>query len=462
MTQNSLLTDSAMSQAAGERRSVSEGDTKANPIALRALKQFEQEQITYCVLRGGDQLDEDEVDLLVEPRHMRRLRRVLSELGFVRLRAWGHAPHHFFITYDAHQDRWLKLDVVTRIAYGRPTHSLETPLAKNCLDDRRKAGSVFVPRAEDELVALLLHCVVDKRSFPEHWRLRISQLCEQLCDEDYVSDLLGKYWLLLSARTLQRLVEEGHWDWFLEDRPAVMKRLAGRHPMGAAVRSARDHALRKLHRLAKLLWPQSLSVALLAPDGAGKSTLAEGISSHFFLPVEQVYMGLYQQGSKERETRLPGLGLASKLCSQWRRYLRAHLHRTRGRLVIFDRYTYDALLPAPYRLSRRQRLRRWLLAYSCPAPDLILLLDAPAEVLFARKGEHHVEYLDRHRQAYVKMLRKFPQMTVVDATRKPDEVRRKAISHIWHGFVERFGERHEPQNSQSLTLTKKVHQHESD
>jgi thymidylate kinase len=116
------------------------------------------------------------------------------------------------------------------------------------------------------------------------------------------------------------------------------------------------------------------------------------------------------------------------------------MKRARGRFVIFDRYTYDALLPSRQPLSRWQRLRRWILAYACPAPDLIVMLDAPGEILFARKGEHSAEYLERHRQAYLNLRQRFPQMIVVDAARDAEDVRRAVTSHMWRGFAGRLRE----------------------
>src|SRR5947208_14851621 len=49
-------------------------------------------------------------------------------------------------------------------------------------------------------------------------------------------------------------------------------------------------------RLMDKLWDlrrrRGLSIALLGPDGAGKSTLAMGIQHSFVFPVRLVYMGL--------------------------------------------------------------------------------------------------------------------------------------------------------------------------
>ena len=149
-------------------------------------------------------------------------------------------------------------------------------------------------------------------------------------------------------------------------------------------------------------------------------------------------MGLYQKGPSAARRRIPGLGFVSQLITQWWRYLAARYHQAHGRLVIFDRYTFDALLPPPQRLSRLGRLRRWLLAHACPAPDLVLVLDAPGEVLYARKGEHSVAFLEQQRQRYLELQSYLPQTIVVDATRGAEEVRREATVAIWGRYINRL------------------------
>lgn len=410
--------------------------------ALAVLCKVEQAGIPYCVLRGGDQLNnqstEDEVDLLIPPQSLRPLCSLLRQLGFVRLRTWGHSPHYFFVSYDESTDRWLKLDVVTRIAYGRPTHELSTDLGECCLQNRMRAGSIFIPAPEDELLTLLLHCVVDRGNFPTHWQQRLQILSAAVTDEQYVTDLLAKYWSSgLTCDALRVALQQKRWDVLLAEQSAIRQRLSARRPIVTIVSRVRDQLLRKLNLMTRFLRPHALSVALLAPDGAGKSTLAAGLCDHFFFPVDQIYMGLYQKRATPTGQQMPGLGLVGKIWTQWSRYVRGYVRRARGRFVIFDRYTYDALLPARYRLSRSQRLRRWLLAYSCPSPDLILLLDAPSEMLFGRKHEHSVEYLEQHRQAYLKLKQQFPQMIVIDAARNADDVRRSVTAHIWRLFTNR-------------------------
>jgi thymidylate kinase len=84
-----------------------------------------------------------------------------------------------------------------------------------------------------------------------------------------------------------------------------------------------------------------------------------------------------------------------------------------------------------------QRARRWLIAHACPAPDLVIVLDAPGDVLFARKGEHSAELLERQRQQYLALRNTLPQLVVVDATQEEDQLRRTALALIWDAHVKR-------------------------
>jgi hypothetical protein len=62
-------------------------------------------------------------------------------------------------------------------------------------------------------------------------------------------------------------------------------------------------------------------------------------------------------------------------------------------------------------------------------------LDAPGDVLFARKGEHNGTVLEEQRQSYLSMQERLPQMIVIDAVRDAEQVRREAISWIWWSYV---------------------------
>lgn len=180
---------------------------------------------------------------------------------------------------------------------------------------------------------------------------------------------------------------------------------------------------------------RGLSVALLGPDGSGKSTLAAGIAEAFPLPVVQVYMGLWKSGSDQ-----PGLQLLDAVLRPFRavrRYLVALGHQARGRLVVFDRFTYDARLPPGPPAVTAKRIYFWLLARVCPAPDLVLLLDVPGAVSFARKGENSAETNETQRRQFLALAGEL-DLHVLDASRPPDAVRRDALEVIWAAYRRRW------------------------
>src|SRR5262245_16699558 len=106
---------------------------EAQPAQLSSLlaivfAALDQAGISYTLLRGYEELlggaIDGDVDVLVAAAQFGQLRRTLERSGFVALGRWGQAPHHFFIGYDESIDCWIKLDVLTELAYGRPVPAL--------------------------------------------------------------------------------------------------------------------------------------------------------------------------------------------------------------------------------------------------------------------------------------------------------------------------------------------------
>jgi thymidylate kinase len=119
------------------------------------------------------------------------------------------------------------------------------------------------------------------------------------------------------------------------------------------------------------------------------------------------------------------------------RYLVAQYHRTLGRMVVFDRYVYDALVAAHRSSGLPKWLYMWVLGHACPAPDLVLVLDAPGEVMFARKGEESPEVLETQRQGLLALRGRVPHVQVVDATRDKATVRADILGRIWAEYAGR-------------------------
>jgi thymidylate kinase len=67
----------------------------------------------------------------------------------------------------------------------------------------------------------------------------------------------------------------------------------------------------------------------------------------------------------------------------------------------------------------------------------MILLDAPAEVMHARKPERSVEDLERLRREYLGLADTVSSVTVIDASGAADEVRRVVTAAVWEAYLAR-------------------------
>jgi thymidylate kinase len=94
----------------------------------------------------------------------------------------------------------------------------------------------------------------------------------------------------------------------------------------------------------------------------------------------------------------------------------------RKTLLICDRYYHDLLIdPIRYRYGGPMWLAR-LIGKLMPQPGLWVLLDAPAEVLQARKQEVSFNETVRQRQEYMTFVRTQRKHVIMDASQPLDKV----------------------------------------
>jgi thymidylate kinase len=186
-----------------------------------------------------------------------------------------------------------------------------------------------------------------------------------------------------------------------------------------------------------------VSVALLGPDGAGKSTLAAGLVEHSFLPTRSFYMDVRDEELRGvAALRVPGLTFLVYMTELWRRLLRARTHQARGEVVLFDRYVYDALNAGREPgLPRRDAAARWVHTHLLPRATLGVVLDVAGEDMYARKGERNATELDEERRRWLGLAEDMPgHLVVVDAQQPAEAVRRRVTALIWDRYAERWGE----------------------
>ena len=431
---------------------------------VKTFEKLHQSQIRYGVLRGMDGLDTffsiKEIDVLVADEDIKNFERVLGEIGYVVLPSWGFYPHRFYVAYDKENDTWLKLDVVTRLVYGKPIRHLNVPLHDQCLNHLRMEKDLSALALEHEFITLLLHCLLDKGAFDEKHRKRLAAICADTQSNQMLNNAITHLVQTTFAGTLawqelKKFIDNKNWRVLLSFRRKLSRRLFWASPFLSSWLFVSTFIHRRLRPFYFVVFRPGLSVALLAPDGAGKSTLSRALAEQKILRAKLIYMGSNYDSATvslptsrwlKRKAKAAKAGqqnvlsilframnYLNRLLEQWLRYFIGFVSKLTGKLVIFDRYSYDSYLAPPAKTIGK-KTRRWLLRSTCPAPDMVILLDAPGEVLFNRKGEHSAEILEKQRQTFLSLQDRIEKMYVINATENAKTVRKNVISLIWNYY----------------------------
>jgi thymidylate kinase len=408
-----------------------------HPLLEQLFAAWERDSLSWCVLRlpANTFAPDSDIDLLIDSADLEAATVTAEHHGFVRLPGRRHGVH--LVTYDPQRSIWLWLHCVCELSFG-PDQSVRAEATSSLLA-RRLSGPPPQLSQNDEFWITLAHCLLDRQKVATKHRERLARLANQSTADSVTA--LGLKGLLpngVESNDLLLAARLGDWDTVERLIPGLIQ---------AASRQGRPDLLHRVARRGggllsevRQVWrSRGISVALLGPDGAGKSTLSSGIEHSFVFPVRQVYMGL--TGGMLRHVdrvRVPGVVRVGRLAVIWYRYLLAQYHVARGRVVVFDRYIYDADVPTPRPLSLLARAGRWIDGRCCPAPDLIFLLDAPGEVMHQRKPSYTPEMIENWRQHFLKLRQRLPRIQVIDSTRSVGEVRTHATVLMWQEYVGRW------------------------
>jgi thymidylate kinase len=427
---------------------------------IEIARLLDRDNICYCVIHGWKALPDalhSDIDIAIASQELETLEGLLRHQTVGQIvQLLQHESSCFYCILAVREDdkiRFIPVDVATD--YRRDGHIFFT--AAELLADRRQWNEFWVAAPRVELAYLLVKKVL-KKGLPEQQRSRFVELISELGDEAQAIAvrLLGKNWgdgLILWVRSRS-------WNDFEANLPCLKKALLWQKVKHDPLNSLRYWVPELKRSWNRWRYPTGLFVAVLGPDGAGKSTLIQRLKEDLAAAFRRTEVFHLRPGVVGRKAtdgpvtnphgkpphplwlsllKVPYYALDYSMGYM----LKVRPKLVRSTLVLFDRHYEDLLMdPHRYRYGGPMALAR-LVHMFIPKPDLFLILDVCEERLLARKREVLPEEVRRQREAYRKLAIEVPNAVLLDGSLAPKEVARNASEAIVDYLHMRYlGRRH--------------------
>jgi thymidylate kinase len=254
--------------------------------------------------------------------------------------------------------------------------------------------------------------------------------CPELCIKN-----LEIFWPADTASNISLWIKDNKFSILKDAMPELKK-----HLIKNARPSVRDFFREAGRKIKRVFQPTGIIIALLGPDGCGKSTLGAILQKELapaFRGIRCFHLRPYFFSFKRIGTTAPvydphaqnprsAIASALKLIYFLLDYVLGFIFvlyplKARSHLILFDRYYHDLMIdPKRYRYKAPMWLAV-LIGYLIPKPDLFLVLDAPARIIQSRKQEVPFSETERQRNAYSNFTHWGSQHIVLNTDRSIEE-----------------------------------------
>ncbi len=299
-------------------------ENKVSELVRLLCGELERQRIVYCHWKSNNALDrsasgENDLDILISRRHVQEFTRILFQFGFKQAheRNERKLPGVLdFYGYDSTLERLIHVHAHYQLVVGHDaTKNYRIPIEEAYLASAKPAGMFMVPEVEFELIVLVIRMMLKHTTWDV---VALGQGGLSRSEKAELDDLIQKIDPTRLESVLREhvgFIEPGVWhgclDAMVSGAPLGLRLSMGRKMLRCLAPFARRprgvDAFLKIWR--RFAWPFArrilraeqrkqmssggLMIAVAGGDGAGKTTLIQGL--HHWLAdefeVQRIHMG---------------------------------------------------------------------------------------------------------------------------------------------------------------------------
>jgi thymidylate kinase len=408
-----------------------------------AFHAWRRAEIDFLVLRNYESLPEsttNEIDVLVGKDGRARAEKILLSTAEANgFRLHNRAEFATLALYFSRPEsgEQVHFDLFAALKW----RGFDFLRCQDFLTQKILRGDLAIPHPAHEAATNLLASFIFIGQVKPKYRDSIAAAFR--AEPETVINLLAQSYGVDHARAVVTAAQREEWPRIEKCAGKLRRTLILRQLAGSPLRTLGALFADGARLLNRFFRKPGLAIVLCGADGSGKSTVAPKVIemlSGTFSPQKGRHIHWKPRVFSSEKSEVRGAATDPHR-QQPRNWLVSHVYFKlhwleffigwflricpvlfRGGLVLIDRYYYDFFVD-----QRRYRLRvpRLFVRWGCfflPKPDLAFLLDAPAEILQARKQEVPLQETARQVRAYRELFQTLPNGVIVDATKTSEEV----------------------------------------
>lgn len=435
-------------------------------VLIKFIKFLTNKNIDYVILGDTDKLPctiTSDIDISLSLGNYKNSISIIQEfanqekINIIQVLQHEQVAYYFALVWfnDDGKINFLHPDICTDYYRLGIAFISKKKLLNNSEESLSKDGELkgfIVPKSDMRFIYYFIKRIDKKDIQEDHFKLILKEWVSQRTS---CLKCLNEYWSKTDVQVLIKAFDGNSLTIITDNIYSLSKGLKYKRKT-----SIYDWLFECYRKLSRFFNPTGLLIVFLGPDGCGKSTIIQSISHDLAPAFRQIH---YQHlrpklGCKKKEdisisdphrqTKRNVITSIIKIFYFLFDYVFGYYFTikpklVRSTLVIFDRYYHDILVdPKRYRYGGPFCLA-YLISRFIPKPDLVILLDAPAEILQSRKQEVPFTETVRQRQSYLELIKEMPNGVVVDASKPLQQVVQSVnkiiVKHMATRINKRFG-----------------------